>query len=703
MLLPELRVPITGDNRALRAALAGARRDLTVFEQQANRDAQRVNASVGRMVGIQAGLLKAFAVAAAAKQVTDYADAWTIAGNKIAAASQVAGRQARSLSDLNDIANETRTGLTETADLYAKLLRATASVADSEEEVARATEIVNKAFKAGGAAASEQTAGILQLAQALGSGVLQGDELRSIRENAPLVAAAIAEEFDTTVAGLKKLGSEGKLTSDRIFDAILAAAPKVEAAFAVTQGTIGDSWTVLQNRITESVGSLDQAFGVTQSVRTEFQNLGTAIEDVVGWLLDMQQSIENIDARWRTWTGTINDWASALGRIPFSAQGRRAAGGAANLQELLGTAPSAGDLAIRGAFRAAESSPADIELRRALQAQVRARNTPSTPAFGTGSGAGLGGTTGSGRSPAEKFADDIEAIQRRTEAMRLDTEMLGRNTYERERAEAVLRLEQEARRAGIADIEPYRAQIEAEAEAYARASEALEERTNALRAAQEAQQFLAAGLADLAMSNSLEEMGQSAEKLVQSLKRAVIEALLLGQGPLAGIFGTQNRQGGVGGIFGKLLGIGVSALGGGAGGATGAAVGSFRAAQTMHSGAWSVGPGSGRPRFVHPAVFADAPRYHSGLGMRERPAILEDGEMVIPAGLASAIRGGRMPGSGGGSGEVNVKISQEQGITTQVRSARRRQDGGFDLDILARQVVDMVGNEYGLAPRLRPR
>ncbi|TGS09320.1 phage tail tape measure protein, partial [Mesorhizobium sp. M4B.F.Ca.ET.190.01.1.1] len=112
---------------------------------------------------------------------------WTEAGNKIAASAVVSGRSARSLDDLNKIATDTRSGLTETVDLYAKLLRATAGVAKNEQQVADATEIVNKAFKAGGAEASEQAAGILQLSQALSSGILQGDELRSIRENAPII------------------------------------------------------------------------------------------------------------------------------------------------------------------------------------------------------------------------------------------------------------------------------------------------------------------------------------------------------------------------------------------------------------------------------------------------------------------------------------------------------------------------------------
>lgn len=200
------------------------------------------------------------------REVASLADEWTIAGNKIAAASVVAGRQARTLSELNEVARATRSGLSETADLYAKLLRSTAGVAKSELEVARATEIVNKAFKAGGAAASEQAAGILQLAQGLGSGMLQGDELRSVRENAPLLAQAIADYFGTTIAGLKELGSEGQLTSEKIFKAILAAQSKVEGAFKATNSTIAEGFTMVNNAMIEYVGTADAGYGVTQQL-----------------------------------------------------------------------------------------------------------------------------------------------------------------------------------------------------------------------------------------------------------------------------------------------------------------------------------------------------------------------------------------------------------------------------------------------------
>lgn len=197
------------------------------------------------------------------REIMSYADAWTRAGNLVAAAGQVAGRSGRSLEGINQIAQDTRGGFSETAELYARILRSTAGVADSEKEVAQATEIVNKAFKAGGAGASEMAAGILQLSQGLSSGVLQGDELRSVRENAPLLAQAIADYFGVTIAGMKKLGEEGKLTSDKVFKAILASKGKIDAAFNATSQTIEDAITRVNNAFTQYIGQSDQGLGAS--------------------------------------------------------------------------------------------------------------------------------------------------------------------------------------------------------------------------------------------------------------------------------------------------------------------------------------------------------------------------------------------------------------------------------------------------------
>jgi tape measure domain-containing protein len=195
------------------------------------------------------------------KSLIDMADAWTLAQNKIRASSELSGTQARSMEELVIISNRTRSSIDATADIYSKLIRVSDDLGVSENQVARATEIVSKAFKTGGASTLEYENGIRQLAQALGSGILQGDELRSIRENAPVLAEAIAKEFNTTVADLKRLGAEGELTAKRVFQAIVNGEGDIARAFAQTNQTIGDSFTKLTNAMTQYIAQQNQASG----------------------------------------------------------------------------------------------------------------------------------------------------------------------------------------------------------------------------------------------------------------------------------------------------------------------------------------------------------------------------------------------------------------------------------------------------------
>lgn len=264
--------------RQLKGVNAQTRKTTMGIERDFARANSRVEANTRRaMQGVKASIASV-AGGLGAERVLAYGDAWTEAGNKIAAASQISGRRARSLNDLNDIADETRSGISETVDLYAKLLRSTKDVAKSEDDVARATAIVNKAFKAGGAAASEQAAGILQLGQGLSSGFLQGDELRSLRENAPLIAQAIAEEFGTTIGGLKELGAEGELVSARVFQAILAAQAPIEAAFEKTNTTIGAGFTRLQNALIQYIGEGDKSIAGTERLVSALDALANNLD-----------------------------------------------------------------------------------------------------------------------------------------------------------------------------------------------------------------------------------------------------------------------------------------------------------------------------------------------------------------------------------------------------------------------------------------
>lgn len=273
----KLVVQLSADLRGYQNAMARATGITNSRAREIENRYKRMSASINSAITAP---LAGIGAALSVREITQYADAWTSAGNMIAAAAQSAGVQTRSLEELRRGADDARTSLGTYADLYAKLIRSASGVAKSEEEIALATSLVSKAMKAGGAAVSEQQAAILQLGQALGSGVLQGDELRSLRENAPIVAQAIADEFGVTIAGLKKLGEEGKLTSDRVFQAIIKAQAPIEAQFAKTNQTIADGLTRLGNAVTEYIGKAFEASGATAAINSILGALAGNIEAV---------------------------------------------------------------------------------------------------------------------------------------------------------------------------------------------------------------------------------------------------------------------------------------------------------------------------------------------------------------------------------------------------------------------------------------
>ncbi|QHJ77682.1 MAG: hypothetical protein [Bacteriophage sp.] len=245
--------------------------------------------NAGRVMNGFNNALQLLGLGIAANEIKQYADSWTRMGNKITTASQASGVQARSLESIRQSADNARIGMEAYIDLYARIMRSSKGVIKSEQEVTDVTDTVSKAFAIAGATAAEQAAGVLQLSQALGSGVLQGDELRSLRENSPVLMQAIAEEFGTTISGLKQLGAEGKLTTDRLVKAILSAKSQIDDQFNSTSSTIEQSLTIVKNAATQFIGVTDKMTGsskiITQSLKgiaEHFELIGNSVLAIGG-------------------------------------------------------------------------------------------------------------------------------------------------------------------------------------------------------------------------------------------------------------------------------------------------------------------------------------------------------------------------------------------------------------------------------------
>lgn len=145
-------------------------------------------------------------------------------------------------------ARQSRSVYGDTAAVVAKLGILAKDAFSGNQEIIYFAEQMNKQFKIGGASLQEQTAAMYQLTQAMASGRLQGDEFRSIMENAPMLAQAIAEYMSKSVGELREMSSEGLITAEIIKNAMFAAAEETNARFETIPKTFGQVAVSMQNR-----------------------------------------------------------------------------------------------------------------------------------------------------------------------------------------------------------------------------------------------------------------------------------------------------------------------------------------------------------------------------------------------------------------------------------------------------------------------
>ena len=168
-------------------------------------------------------------------------------------------------AELNDMifasANRARGSYQATADLVGKLGVLAGNAFGSSAEIVAFAEQVNKQMAIAGTSTMGAQAAMLQLTQAMASGVLRGEELNSILEQAPTIAQAIAEYLNVDVGTMRQLASEGQITANVVKNALFAAADETNAKFEQMPYTWGQVWQQAQNVMIQTFQPVLQLIG----------------------------------------------------------------------------------------------------------------------------------------------------------------------------------------------------------------------------------------------------------------------------------------------------------------------------------------------------------------------------------------------------------------------------------------------------------
>lgn len=144
-------------------------------------------------------------------------------------------------------AQDARGSFSEMADVVARFGNNAGDAFGSSEEVVAFADLIQKQMTIAGASTQEASNAMLQLSQALGSGVLRGDELNSIFEQAPNLIQSIADYLDVPIGQIREMASEGELSADVVKAAIFASADEINAKFEEMPMTWGQIWQSMKN------------------------------------------------------------------------------------------------------------------------------------------------------------------------------------------------------------------------------------------------------------------------------------------------------------------------------------------------------------------------------------------------------------------------------------------------------------------------
>lgn len=434
-LIGALRVSLSAETAAFESGMRRAR-------STAASSSASIAKSLGAMKAGLVGLASGLSVGLLARGFLAAADAAKQMDAQLRLATASSGNFAKAQQDVARIAQETRTGLQETAQLYATFQRSAAELGINQAQAARATETVSKAFQISGASAAEAAGGLRQFLQGIQSGTLRGEELNSVLENAPRLARLVAESLGVTIGELRAMGKEGEITGDKLIKALTdrkftdaidkefkelpvtfdQAMTQVTNAAIITFGAFdrgGEFSKALVNFISDGADGFDdlarraEDLGIT--IRATMEGLGDVFEPMLdgamsvfgqirGEALSLRDSIASL-------FGAFDDLANALPRLGNMAKGfdNRVFGTNWKPDQLSDT---------RGKFlKGYNQSQGQRRLRMLTDRDANSRLFAEL-GIGTGAPARVGGGGGSDKKDKKGRAKKDDSERRRIEALR---------------------------------------------------------------------------------------------------------------------------------------------------------------------------------------------------------------------------------------------------------------------------------------------
>lgn len=276
----KIEIILSAQDTALSAALKRSKNDLKGFGDSAVKEAARAKSAFSGLSTMKLALggLVGGGAAYYANQVREIADEYTNLNSRLKLVTSDEQDLAKVRERLYQISQQTGTAYAGNADSYSKLARTIKDVGGNSEETLKITELVNKSLIVNGSSTEMASSFMLQFAQALGSGVLQGDEFRAMLESNGFFASQLAKALDTNIAGLRQMSKDSKLTTELLRTAFPKMAAAINAEFDKIAPTSQRAMVALENAFKKIIDDSNQAAGGTGKVSQSILDLAQTID-----------------------------------------------------------------------------------------------------------------------------------------------------------------------------------------------------------------------------------------------------------------------------------------------------------------------------------------------------------------------------------------------------------------------------------------
>lgn len=252
----------------------------------------KITSAIGSMIGVQ--------------KVLDLSDELTQTTARLDMMNDGQQTTAELQQMIFESAQRSRGSYQETADAVAKMGIMAKDAFSSNEELVAFSEQLNKQFAIAGTSQEGISAAMLQLTQAMGSGVLRGEELNSVFEQAPNIIQSIADYMGVGIGEIRNLAQEGQLSATVVKNALLAASDETNAKFESMPMTIGQVWQSIKNEALMAFQPI--LTKINEVVNSDaFQNFVDSIINLIKRIAEIALDVFNVIVVVINWVG--ENWA----------------------------------------------------------------------------------------------------------------------------------------------------------------------------------------------------------------------------------------------------------------------------------------------------------------------------------------------------------------------------------------------------------